>query len=116
MEWFAERFTHDRHAAGVREPAARYEARYALPVRIMALVLVQFAPVVRTQGSQPPMREPSVRTWAACLLRNVEVARRWFPLWFPRYRGLRVATGPLRPATHDHMKTTMSAAQGLAGC
>lgn len=32
----------------------RYAARYALLVRILALVLGQFAPVVRTQGSQPP--------------------------------------------------------------
>lgn len=35
-----------------------FAAKYALLVRILALVLGQFAPVVRTPGSQPPLREP----------------------------------------------------------
>lgn len=36
----------------------RYAARYALLVRILELVLEQFAPVVRTQVRNPPWREP----------------------------------------------------------
>lgn len=36
----------------------RCAARYALLVRILALALRQFAPVVHTLGSQPPWREP----------------------------------------------------------
>lgn len=34
----------------------RYAARYALLVRILALMLGQFAPVVRMSGSQPLTR------------------------------------------------------------
>lgn len=50
---FTQRFTHDRHAVECAIPP-RYAARYALLVRTLALVLGQFAPVVRTLGSQPP--------------------------------------------------------------
>ena len=66
MEWFAERFTHDRHAVGVRNPATvRSQVRAAgthpgagaWPVRIGG----------SHSGSQPPMREPSVRTFRANL-------------------------------------------------
>lgn len=99
---FTQRFTHDRHAVGVCDHAeVRSQVRAAGthpgadtgPVRTGGSHL----------GSQPPMHEPSVRTWAACLLRNVEVTRRWFPLWFPRYCRL---AGGHHSAVNDHMKTT----------
>lgn len=58
-------------------------------------------------GSQPPMREPSVRTWAACLLSKVMIPGGGFHCGF---HGI-AASGDHHAAVNDHMKTTMLAAQ-----
>lgn len=81
----------------------RCAARYALLVRILALALRQFAPVVRTQVRNPhSVNLPCEPGRPACYQK----------LWFPRagFHGI-AASGDHHAAVNDHMKTTMLAAQ-----
>lgn len=81
----------------------QYAARYALLVRIRALVLGQFAPVVRTTGSQPLCANLSGRPVIKSYGFYVEV-----PTVVSTVS--QASDGP-RAKVNDHMKTTMLAAQ-----
>jgi len=81
----------------------RYAARYALLVRTLALVLGQFAPVVRTTGSQPLYANlgalPVIKSYGF----QVEVST--------VVSTVSQVPGDPHAAVNGHMKTTILAAQ-----
>lgn len=81
----------------------RYAARYALLVRTLALVLGQFAPVVRTTGSQPLCANlgglPVIKSYGFQVVVSTVVST--------VFR----MSGEPHAAVNDQSKTTMLAAQ-----